>query len=75
MGNYKKEWDIFEANPDYYGNISAIYWKGYYYLEGVYIIKNKPKTMELFKKSSRCWQCPLLNYDMLFISLKKIRLY
>ncbi|CAG8719977.1 11916_t:CDS:2 [Rhizophagus irregularis] len=50
-GNYKKAWDIFETNADV-GDMLAKYWKGYYYLVGIYINKNKSKAMKLFKKAA-----------------------
>ncbi|CAB4492588.1 kinase-like protein [Rhizophagus irregularis] len=50
-GNYKSSWDIFAAHADV-GDILAMHWKGYYYLQGIYIVKNKPKAMKLFKKAA-----------------------
>ncbi|GBB84100.1 hypothetical protein RclHR1_10730003 [Rhizophagus clarus] len=50
-GNYEKAWECFEANSNV-GDILAIYWKGYYYLEGKHVTKNKSKAMELFKRAA-----------------------
>jgi TPR repeat protein len=50
-GNYKKAWECFEANANV-GDILAIYWQGYYYLEGKHVSKNKSKAMELFRKAA-----------------------
>ncbi|CAG8619502.1 14199_t:CDS:2 [Rhizophagus irregularis] len=50
-GNHKKAWECFEANANV-GDILAIYWQGYYYLEGKYVDKNKQKAMDLFRKAA-----------------------
>ncbi|GBB84101.1 hypothetical protein RclHR1_10730004 [Rhizophagus clarus] len=50
-GNYEKAWKCFEENANV-GDILAIYWQGYYYLEGKHIKKNKQKAMELFRKAA-----------------------
>jgi serine/threonine protein kinase len=50
-GNYKKAWECFEANANV-GDILAIHWQGYYYLEGIHVSKNKQKAMELFRKAA-----------------------
>ncbi|CAB4412864.1 unnamed protein product [Rhizophagus irregularis] len=50
-GNHKKAWECFEANANV-GDILAIYWQGYYYLEGKHVDKNKQKAMELFRKAA-----------------------
>ncbi|CAB5209089.1 unnamed protein product [Rhizophagus irregularis] len=49
--DYKKAWECFEANANV-GDILAIYWQGYYYLEGKHVEKNKQKAMELFRKAA-----------------------
>jgi serine/threonine protein kinase len=50
-GNYEKAWRCFEANANV-GDILAIYWQGYYYLEGKHVSKDKQKAMELFRKAA-----------------------
>ncbi|CAG8713443.1 2818_t:CDS:2 [Rhizophagus irregularis] len=49
--DYKKAWECFDANANV-GDILAIYWQGYYYLEGKHVEKNKQKAMELFRKAA-----------------------
>ncbi|RIA93666.1 kinase-like domain-containing protein [Glomus cerebriforme] len=50
-GEYEKAWKCFEANANV-GDILAIYWQGYYYLEGKHVQKDKLKAMELFRKAA-----------------------